>query len=159
MSYGYYNLANKSSITLSFFSGTQRLRDYGQDSNSNPIYWANTSFHLERRTNMKRISTTKTSARSDDAPKLTQAQLDRAKYQIAGKKVSKADWQEAVRKQLAKRRISIMLDAVVIDHFKATAGERGYQTLINDTLRRAVTGDSLFTELRTVLREELAAYR
>ena len=36
-----------------------------------------------------------------------------------------------------------LLDAPIVEHFKALAGDRGYQTLINDTLRR-------------VIREELA---
>ena len=112
---------------------------------------------------MKRSSSSKRSARSDDAPKVTQADIDRAEFLVAGKKVSKAEWQKAAQAQLGnlpgKKRISIMLDAAVIEHFKAAAGERGYQTLINDTLRRAVTGDSLMGELRTVLRQELAEYR
>ena len=59
---------------------------------------------------MKRTSTTKTSTRSDDAPKLTQADLDRATYRVKGKSVAKPAWQEAVRAQLGKKRISIMLD-------------------------------------------------
>ncbi|MBI3716742.1 MAG: BrnA antitoxin family protein [Betaproteobacteria bacterium] len=108
---------------------------------------------------MKRTSTSKTSARSDDAPRITQANFDRAEYRVAGKKVSKAAWQEAARAQLGKKRISIMLDAAIIEHFKSAAGERGYQTLINDTLRRAVAGESLAAELRNVMREELAPYR
>lgn len=52
-----------------------------------------------------------------------------------------------------------MLDAAVIEHFKAMAGDRGYQTLINGTLKKAVSGQSLATELRTVVRDELAAYK
>lgn len=106
---------------------------------------------------MKRISTTKTSATSDDAPKLTQAQLDRAKYRVSGKAVSKAEWQEAVRSRIAKQRISIMLDAPIIEHFKSIAGDRGYQTLINDALRRAVEGEQLAQSLRAIVREELRA--
>ena len=108
---------------------------------------------------MKRTFTTKTSARSDEAPKITQAHFDRAEYRVGGKKVSKAEWQSAGQKQAGKKRISIMLDAAIIEHFKTMAGDRGYQTLINDTLRRAVEGQSLVTELRTVLQQELAAYK
>ena len=48
-----------------------------------------------------------------------------------------------------------MLDTPIIEHFKATAGERGYQTLINDALRRAVEGEHLAANLRTIIREEL----
>jgi hypothetical protein len=50
-----------------------------------------------------------------------------------------------------------MLDAPIVEHFKALAGERGYQTLINDTLRRAVAGESLEADLRAIIREELHA--
>jgi hypothetical protein len=52
-----------------------------------------------------------------------------------------------------------MLDAPIIEHFKAMAGERGYQTLINDTLRRVIQGEHVEADLRRILREELAAYR
>jgi uncharacterized protein (DUF4415 family) len=108
---------------------------------------------------MKRISTTKTSARSDDAPKITQANFDRAEYRVGGKKVAKTEWQAAAQKQLGKKRISIMLDAAIIEHFKTAAGERGYQTLINDTLRRAVEGEALISEVRHVIQQELAVYK
>lgn len=108
---------------------------------------------------MKRTSTTKTSARADDAPQLTQANFDRAEYRVGGKKVAKAEWQAAAQKQLGKKRISIMLDAIVIEHFKSAAGERGYQTLINDTLRRAVEGEALLSEVRHVIQQELAVYK
>ena len=42
--------------------------------------------------------------------------------------------------------------------YKAIAGERGYQTLINDTLRRAVEGEHFVQDVRYAIREELAAY-
>lgn len=51
-----------------------------------------------------------------------------------------------------------MLDAPIVAHYKALAGERGYQTLINDTLRRAVEGERFVQEMRTAIREELASY-
>jgi hypothetical protein len=47
------------------------------------------------------------------------------------------------------------LDTVLIDYFKAKAGVRGYQTLINDTLRQAITSEDLEETLRRVIREEL----
>ena len=114
---------------------------------------------------MKRTSTTKTSVPidPDEAPPLTREFFRDVDYMVAGKKATKAEWQKAARAQLGevlgKKRISIMLDAAIIEHFKATAGERGYQTLINESLRKAVAGESMVTELRTVLREELATYR
>jgi uncharacterized protein (DUF4415 family) len=94
-------------------------------------------------------------ATSDDAPRLTQADFDRAKFRIAGQKASKPEWQSAVRAKTGKQRINIMLDAPIVEHFKALAGERGYQTLINDTLRRAVAGERLEADLRAIIREEL----
>ena len=92
---------------------------------------------------------------SNDAPHLTQADFERANFKVAGKPVSKAEWQTAVRAKTGKLRINIMLDAPIVEHFKALAGERGYQTLINDTLRRAVAGESLEADLRAIIREEL----
>ena len=54
-----------------------------------------------------------------------------------------------------KQRITIMLDESVVKAYKAKAGGRGYQTLINDTLRRALEADSVKEALREVIREEL----
>jgi uncharacterized protein (DUF4415 family) len=96
------------------------------------------------------------SATSDDtAPKLTQAHFDRAKFRVGGRDVNRAEWQSAVRARVGKQRISIMLDTPVVEHYKAVAGERGYQTLINDTLRRAVEGEHFVADMRSVIREEL----
>ncbi|MCL2310841.1 MAG: BrnA antitoxin family protein [Proteobacteria bacterium] len=106
---------------------------------------------------MKQTSTTKTSATSDidDAPKLTQADFDRARFRVGKKAVSKAEWQGAVRARVGKSRINIMLDVPIIEHFKSLAGERGYQTLINDTLRRVVESGKIEADLRKIIREEL----
>lgn len=110
---------------------------------------------------MKQTSSIKMRATSrkapDEAPKLTSEHLRRARFRVAGKDVSKANWQAAVRARVAKQRISIMLDSPVIEHFKAVAGERGYQTLINDTLRRTVEGAHFVAEMRAAIREELAS--
>jgi len=105
---------------------------------------------------MKQTSSTRTPVTSDDAPKLTQADFDRARLRVGGRDVSRAEWQAAARARVAKLRINIMLDAPIVDHFKALAGERGYQTLINDTLRRVIETGHLEADLRRVIREELA---
>lgn len=55
---------------------------------------------------------------------------------------------------LGKQRITIMLDAAVVQAYKAKAGGRGYQALINETLRRALEADSVKEALREVIREE-----
>jgi hypothetical protein len=49
-----------------------------------------------------------------------------------------------------------MLDTVLLEYFRAKAGGRGYQTLINDTLRQAVEQDELEETLRRIIREELS---
>ena len=75
---------------------------------------------------MKQTSTTETPAISDDdAPRLTQADLVSARYRVGLQDVNRVDWQTAVRARVGKRRINIMLDAPIVDHFKALAGERG----------------------------------
>ena len=109
---------------------------------------------------MKQTSSTKTPVISndagDDAPKLTQANFDSAKLRVAGRDVNHAEWQTAVRARVGKQRINIMLDAPIIEHFKALAGNRGYQTLINDSLRRVIETGNLEADLRRIIREELS---
>lgn len=112
---------------------------------------------------MKQTSTTKTRVTSklsnDDAPKITQAHFQRAKYRVGARDVTRGEWQAAVRARVGKQRISIMLDTPIIEHFKSVAGERGYQTLINDQLRRAVEGEQFLNDMRAAIREELRISR
>jgi uncharacterized protein (DUF4415 family) len=54
-----------------------------------------------------------------------------------------------------KRRINIFLDNVTLEYFKAKAGGRGYQTLINETLKQAIQAENLETVVRKAIREEL----
>lgn len=79
-----------------------------------------------------------TSTTYDDYPEFTQANIDRAVFKVAGQTVDKATWQQHVKKSLKKQRISINLDPDIIAFFKDKAGERGYQTLINQTLRQVM---------------------
>jgi uncharacterized protein (DUF4415 family) len=61
-----------------------------------------------------------------------------------------------------KTRITIMLDNFVIAAFREMADTEGigYQTLINRTLRQALTDEHLTEEsLRRVIREEMGRYR
>jgi len=57
-----------------------------------------------------------------------------------------------------KRRLTMYLDAAIVEFFKARAGERGYQTLINEALKQAIERESLEDALRRVIREEAAHY-
>ena len=79
----------------------------------------------------------------DDYPKVTQADLDRATFRVGLKPAPR------------KRRVTILLDTGLVEYFKAKAGERGYQTLINETLRQAVERDELEERLRRIIREEM----
>ncbi|MCL1861156.1 MAG: BrnA antitoxin family protein [Proteobacteria bacterium] len=92
----------------------------------------------------------------DDAPELMPEDFARAKYRVHMQDVSREQWAAAVREKLGKQRVSIMLDASVIAFFKAKAGERGYQTLINQALRDAMRGEEMEATLRRVIREELS---
>jgi len=61
-----------------------------------------------------------------------------------------------------KTRITIMLDNFVIETFRqmAEAEGIGYQTLINRTLRQALTDERITEEaLRRVIREEMGGYK
>ena len=69
----------------------------------------------------------------------------------------------AVLPQKGKTRISIFIDNAVLDEFRARAEKAGtgYQTMMNDALRRYLAeSDQPLTEriLRNVLREEMPEY-
>ena len=114
---------------------------------------------------MKKTSTIKTPDTSDEvldsdeAPEITQADFDRATFRVGGKKATRTEWQAAVRRRIGKHRVNIMLDAPIIDYFKEMAGGKGYQTLINETLRRVMESERIEIDLRRILREEIAALR
>jgi uncharacterized protein (DUF4415 family) len=65
--------------------------------------------------------------------------------------------------QRGKTRITIRIDEDLVDHFlkeaERSGGSAGYQTLINDALRRHVEGKApkLEDPLRRILREEINA--
>jgi uncharacterized protein (DUF4415 family) len=54
-----------------------------------------------------------------------------------------------------KQRVNIFLDGAVIEHFKAKAGDRGYQTLINEALKQAIQAETIEGVVRKAIREEL----
>ncbi len=54
-----------------------------------------------------------------------------------------------------KQRVNIYLDSAIIEHFKALAGDRGYQTLINDAMKQALQADSIEATIKKTIREEL----
>ena len=82
-----------------------------------------------------------------DAPEITAAMASNGVWRINGKPVARG-----------KTRLTMYLDNVLLEYFKAKAGPRGYQTLINEALKEAIQRESLEGTLRRVLREEAAAY-
>jgi uncharacterized protein (DUF4415 family) len=97
---------------------------------------------------MKKKSTTAT---FDDEAPITQADID------AGKLVLRR--RTAGRVVQPKKRVTLYLDAVLVERFKRIAGDRGYQTLINETLRSSVHQADLADTLRQVIREEMRGKR
>ena len=57
-----------------------------------------------------------------------------------------------------KKRLTMYLDAALVEYFKAKAGTRGYQTLINEALKQAIERETLEETLRRVIREESPPY-
>jgi uncharacterized protein (DUF4415 family) len=84
---------------------------------------------------------TKADTPDEDSPEL-----------FSGKMSQKMTLHEALN--IGKTRITIMLDDSIIQSYKSMAGGRGYQTLINETLRRGLEVENVKNALREVLREE-----
>jgi uncharacterized protein (DUF4415 family) len=91
----------------------------------------------------------------DDAPEVTATDLQRGTWRNGNKRVTPAQGRAALRQALQKKQVNMLLDVSVIEHFKAKAGGRGYQTLINQTLREAMNREALERTLRRVVREEI----
>jgi hypothetical protein len=58
-----------------------------------------------------------------------------------------------------KVRLTMYLDTAVVEYFRSRAGGRGYQTLINEALKRAIEQENLENVLRRVIREEARPYQ
>jgi len=87
----------------------------------------------------------------------TSSATSKPRLRVGLKDVDTATFADALRQHAGKQRVSIMLDASVIAFYKAKAGPRGYQTLINQALHQAMTGEQMEATLRRVIREELHA--
>lgn len=93
---------------------------------------------------MKKISITET---FDDTP-INQADIDASRLILRKRSPDGSVIQP-------KKRVTIYLDAALIERFKGMAGERGYQTLINDTLKTSLHQTDMESAIRKVIREEL----
>ncbi|MBU0500912.1 MAG: BrnA antitoxin family protein [Gammaproteobacteria bacterium] len=100
-----------------------------------------------------------TSEEYEELPELTEKDFERPDlaWRLDGRQVSEAEGKAAFRKAMKKQKINITLDADVLAWFKEQAGGRGYQTLINATLREAMQRKGIEEALRRVIREELHA--
>ena len=79
-----------------------------------------------------------------DIPEITEEQMSKAEMKMGGKLVERG-----------KTRVNMYLDKDIVAFFKEKAGGRGYQTLINESLRKLMNNEELETTLRRVIREEL----
>ena len=89
-----------------------------------------------------------TSATFDDEAPITQADIK------SGKLILRKRGPTGVVLP-SKQRVNIYLDSAIIEHFKSKAGERGYQTLINDALKQALQAESIEITIKNTIREEL----
>jgi len=80
-----------------------------------------------------------------DIPEVTEAQLKRAVLRVGGRPAPRG-----------KQRVNMFLDKFIVEYFKAQAGDRGYQTLINAALAEYIQNHDLKEDLRHILREELS---
>lgn len=88
-----------------------------------------------------------TLATFDDCPPFSQADID------SGKLVPRR--REAGKLVPVKQRVNIYLDSDVVEHFKKLADGRGYQTLINESLKQLIHQEQLEETIRRVIREEM----
>ncbi len=103
------------------------------------------SISVVSRTNWKRLNTMQDKDIDlSDIPEITATQMARAKLRVGGKPIPRG-----------KIRINMLLDAEVLAYFKAQAGARGYQKLINETLKTRIREHEFESTLRRVIREEL----
>ncbi|WP_367027006.1 BrnA antitoxin family protein [Methylococcus sp. ANG] len=94
----------------------------------------------------------------DDIPELSDADLARATWKIGDSAVSATAGRAAFSAVLKKKKkINIALDSDVVEWFKQQAGGRGYQTLINATLREAMSFHSRDAATQDEMKSTLAA--
>lgn len=94
---------------------------------------------------MKKKSTT--TSFEEDAP-ITQADIDAGKLVVRKREAGG-------RVVQPKKRVTLYLDAALVERFKTLAGDRGYQTLINEALKTSLHQTDIETTIRRAIREEL----
>jgi len=79
-----------------------------------------------------------------DIPEVTEEQMKQALLRVGGKPVERG-----------QRHIEILLDAFIVEYFKAKTGDQGYQALINQALTEYIHNRDLENRLRSIVREEV----
>lgn len=79
-----------------------------------------------------------------EIPEVTAGQMARSVLRVGGKSVPEG-----------KVQVNLRLDAAVVAYFKTRAGGRGFQKLINETLKSKIRDQNLENVLRRIIREEL----
>jgi uncharacterized protein (DUF4415 family) len=97
---------------------------------------------------MSKPSTVKTSAEAQGDKPLRRADIAAGKLVLRKRSANGAVLPN-------KQRVNIFLDGAVIEHFKSKAGNRGYQTLINEALKQAIQAETIERVVRNTIREEL----
>jgi uncharacterized protein (DUF4415 family) len=97
---------------------------------------------------MNKPSTVKISASARDDQPLRRADIAAGKLVLRKRGTSGAVLPN-------KQRVNIFLDGAVVQYFKAKAGDRGYQTLINEALKQAMQAETIEGVVRKTIREEL----
>jgi uncharacterized protein (DUF4415 family) len=97
---------------------------------------------------MNKPSTVKASASARDDQPLRRADIAAGKLVLRKRGTSGAVLPN-------KQRVNIFLDGAVVQHFKAKAGDRGYQTLINEALKQAMQAETIECVVRKTIRDEL----
>lgn len=96
---------------------------------------------------MSKKSTMQTLDDASHTP-ITQSDIDSGKLKLVKRNAGGAVVQ-------TKQRINIFLDSATVQYFKTKAGERGYQTLINETLKQSIQAENMESMIRKAIKEEL----
>jgi hypothetical protein len=70
-------------------------------------------------------------------------------------KISETHWERIDAMKDEDIDLSDIPEATEVEYFKVKAGDRGYQTLINEALAEHIRSHNLKDDLRHILREEL----
>ena len=107
--------------------------------------------------NARRKSTVTVWKDEDEAPELTGVEFDhpQGRWKHGGEPIEEVQGKAAFREALKKKQVNMLIDADVLEFYRRKAGGRGYQTLINRTLRESMERNALLDAVRKVVREEM----